>query len=74
MIATMCIYNYIHENHALDKDFRKCNRNPNYVQPYLLDMQDMFLQMCQTHQLHHLVIYKWIKIHDDIARAIFFSR
>jgi hypothetical protein len=29
--ATMCLYNFIHENNANDKDFRKCDRNPDYV-------------------------------------------
>jgi hypothetical protein len=29
--ATMCLHNYIQENHALDLDFVKCDRNPDYV-------------------------------------------
>jgi hypothetical protein len=29
--ATMCLHNFICENNANDKDFRKCDRNPNYV-------------------------------------------
>jgi hypothetical protein len=29
--ATMCLHNFIRENQALDKDFRKCDRNPDYV-------------------------------------------
>lgn len=58
MIATMCIHNYIHENHALDKDyFRKCDQNiptmSNISTPSSNDLQ-------------------MDKFHDDIARAIFF--
>jgi hypothetical protein len=29
--ATMCLRNFIHENHALDKDFHRCDRDPDYV-------------------------------------------
>ena len=29
--ATMCLHNFIRENHAQDKDFQKCERNPDYV-------------------------------------------
>ena len=29
--ATMCLHNFIHENHALDRHFRRCDRNPDYV-------------------------------------------
>jgi hypothetical protein len=29
--ATMCLHNYIRENHVVDRDFQKCDRNPNYV-------------------------------------------
>ena len=29
--ATMCLHNFIRENHALDKDFYRCDRDPDYV-------------------------------------------
>jgi hypothetical protein len=29
--ATMCLHNYIRENYALDEDFQKCDRDPDYV-------------------------------------------
>jgi hypothetical protein len=29
--ATMCLHNFICENHANDKDFRKYDQNPDYV-------------------------------------------
>ena len=29
--ATMCLHNFIRENHFEDKDFSKCDRNPDYV-------------------------------------------
>lgn len=29
--ATMCLHNFIREKHALDKDFSKCDRNPDYI-------------------------------------------
>ena len=32
----MCLHNYIRENHALDKDFVKCDQNLDYV-PTILE-------------------------------------
>ncbi|XP_025806834.1 protein ALP1-like [Panicum hallii] len=29
--ATICLHNYIRENYALDEDFQKCDRDPDYV-------------------------------------------
>jgi hypothetical protein len=29
--ATMYLHNYIHENHALDRSFVKCDQNRDYV-------------------------------------------
>jgi hypothetical protein len=29
--ATMCLHNFIREDHAQDKEFRKCDRNPDYM-------------------------------------------
>ena len=30
-VATMCLHNFIHENHSEDKHFSKCDHNRNYV-------------------------------------------
>jgi hypothetical protein len=29
--ATMCIHNFIRENHTLDRYFRRCDRDPEYM-------------------------------------------
>ncbi|KAK3150817.1 hypothetical protein QOZ80_3AG0238170 [Eleusine coracana subsp. coracana] len=29
--ATMCLHNFIRENHALDRHFRRCDRDPEYI-------------------------------------------
>jgi hypothetical protein len=29
--ATMCLHNFIRENHALDRHFRRCDRDPDYM-------------------------------------------
>ena len=29
--ATMCLHNFIRENNALDRHFRKCDEDPDYV-------------------------------------------
>jgi hypothetical protein len=29
--TTMCLHNFIRENHALDRHFRRCDRDPDYM-------------------------------------------
>jgi len=29
--ATMCLHNYIRETNVVDRDFHKCDRNPDYI-------------------------------------------
>jgi hypothetical protein len=29
--ATMCLHNFIRENSALDEDFQRCDRDPDYI-------------------------------------------
>jgi hypothetical protein len=31
VVATMCLYNFIHENHTLDRHFHRCDRDPDYM-------------------------------------------
>jgi hypothetical protein len=31
VVATMCIHNFIRENHALDRHFQRCDRDPEYM-------------------------------------------
>jgi hypothetical protein len=29
--TTMCLHNFIRENHALDRHFRRCDQDPDYM-------------------------------------------
>jgi hypothetical protein len=31
VVATMCFHNFIRENHAIDRHFRRCDRDPDYM-------------------------------------------
>jgi hypothetical protein len=35
--AIMCLHNFIHKNHALDRHFRRCDQDPDYM-PTILHM------------------------------------
>lgn len=37
--ATMCLRNFIRENHALDRHFRRCDKDPDYVPMIPQDVQ-----------------------------------
>jgi hypothetical protein len=73
--ATMCLHNYIRENHALDLDFVKCDRNPDYV-PTIPDRYARFQPSqnasdTSTTQSNDRTMDRF---RDDIARAVFLSR
>jgi hypothetical protein len=59
--ATMYLYNFIRENHSKDKDFSKCDQNPDYVPTIHLRMENILLHTIKvTHQLRNLMIGIWI--------------
>jgi hypothetical protein len=61
--ATMCIHNFIRKNHALDKHFRRCDRDTEYMPTYLylIGMQDMHhLKMHPATPLPQQMTYLWI--------------
>src|SRR5207244_3722785 len=73
--ATMCLHNYIRENHALDKDFVKCDRNPDYV-PTIPSRYTRHLPSQNASDTSTPLSNdrNMDKFRDDIARAIFLSR
>jgi hypothetical protein len=69
------LHNYIRENHALDLDFVKCDRNPDYV-PTIPDRYARFQPSqnasdTSTTQSNDRTMDRF---RDDIARAVFLSR
>ena len=72
MIAPMCIHNYIHENHVLDKDFHKCDRKSQLCATipsrYARHLSSN-VSNTSTPSSNDLQMYKF---YDDIARAVLF--
>ncbi|WVZ77678.1 hypothetical protein U9M48_025518 [Paspalum notatum var. saurae] len=67
--ATMCLHNYIRENHEEDKDFHRCDRNPNYVPTIPVryrNSSDTLTPYSNDRTMD--------RFRDDIAKAIFLSR
>jgi hypothetical protein len=55
--ATMCLHNFIRENHAEDKHFLKCDRNPDYNPLYLKDIEGIvFLKLLEIHRVWQMMI------------------
>jgi len=73
--GTMCLHNYIRENHALDKDFRKCDRNPDYV-PIIPERYAAHHppRSASDSSTRHSNDRSMDRFRDDIAKAIFLSR
>jgi hypothetical protein len=73
--ATMRLHNFIHENHALDKDFRKCDRNPDYVPTipsrYRRQRISQALRDSSTAEVDDRTMDRF---RDDLASTIFISR
>ncbi|WVZ59522.1 hypothetical protein U9M48_009648 [Paspalum notatum var. saurae] len=73
--ATMCLHNYIRENHQQDKDFQKCDRNIDYV-PTIPSRygRNLSSQNSSDTSTSHANDRTMDKFRDDIAREIFLSR
>jgi hypothetical protein len=72
--ATMCLHNFIRENHSEDKDFSKCDRNPNYVSTIPRRYRkDFGLRRGDTSTLESND-RNMDKFGDDLAWAIYLSR
>jgi len=70
--ATMCLHNYIRETNVVDRDFHKCDRNPDYI-PTIpsryarhSNPSDRSTTASNDRNMD--------RFRDDIARAIFLSR
>jgi hypothetical protein len=73
--ATMCLHNFIRENHSEDKDFSKCDRNPDCVptipQRYGKHFASHIEGDTSTSESNDRNMDKF---RDDLARAIYLSR
>jgi hypothetical protein len=73
--ATMCLHNFSRENHAEDKHFLKCDRNPDYI--------PTIPKRHRRHRISQAVggtssvaddDRMMDRFRDDLARAIYISR
>nr|XP_034584533.1 uncharacterized protein LOC117847427 [Setaria viridis] len=73
--ATMCLHNFIRENNAQDKHFRKCDRNLDYVPTipsrYARHLPSQNARDTSTSESNDRAMDRF---RDDLARAIFLSR
>ena len=71
--ATMCLHNFIRENHALDMDFSRCDRDPNYV-PTIPTRYRQLSQNALDASTSQTNDTSMDFFRDDLARAITLSR
>ena len=73
--ATMCLHNYIRENHALDNDFLKCDRDPDYVPtiPTRYKKRDVIGNASDV-DTPHANNSDMDRFRDDLARQMTLSR
>ena len=73
--ATMCLHNFICESHALDRHFRRCDRDPNYVptipQRYVRHAPSRNASDVSTSDANDMTMDRF---RDDLAQAILQSR
>ncbi|WVZ62967.1 hypothetical protein U9M48_012653 [Paspalum notatum var. saurae] len=72
--ATMCLYNFIRENHALDEDFVRCDRDPDYVPTIPTRYRNQGLSQSSLDGTSHANDRTMDRFRDDLAWAIRFSR
>jgi hypothetical protein len=70
--ATMCLHNYIRETNVVDRDFHKCDRNPDYI-PNIPSRYARHSNPSDTSTTASND-RNMDRFRDDIARAIFLSR
>jgi hypothetical protein len=75
VVATMCLHNFIHENHAQDREFRKCNKNPDYMPTIPSRYRKHYISHDAGDTSHTETDDLGMdRFRDDIARAILLSR
>lgn len=73
--ATMCLHNFIRENHTQDKHFLKCDRNPDYEPTIPSRYRKHYIPQTAGDTSNSERDDRTMdKFRDDIARAIFLSR
>jgi hypothetical protein len=71
--AIICLRNFIRENHAHDKDFRKCDRNLIMCPLYLQDIGNIIFPKTQEIQsIRNLMIAPWINSEMILRGPSFF--
>jgi hypothetical protein len=73
--ATMCLHNFIRENHAEDKHFLKCDRNPDYVPTIPKRYRSHRISQAHGDTSSAEADDRMMdRFRDDFARAIYISR
>jgi hypothetical protein len=72
--ATMCLHNYIRENYALDEDFQKCDRDPDYVPTIPTRYRRHVPQNVSDTSTIAYSSRNMNRFRDDLARAIWEAR
>jgi hypothetical protein len=76
VVATRCLDNFIRENHALDRHFRRCDHDTEYMPTYLylIGMQGMHHLKMHLTNLPPRQMTSMDRTHDDLVGAILHSR
>jgi hypothetical protein len=73
--ATMCLHNFIRENHAEDKHFLKCDRNSDYIPTIPKRYRSHRIFQAHGDTLSAEADDRMMdRFRDDLARAIYISR
>jgi hypothetical protein len=69
--VTMCLHNFIRENHAQDKEFRKCDRNPDYMPTIPSRYGKHYISRDAGDTCHTETVDRGMdRFRDELARAI----
>jgi hypothetical protein len=72
--TTMSLHNFIRENDALDEDFERCDRDPDYVPTIPTRYRRHVPQDALDTSTPGASTRNMNRFHDDLAKAIWQSR
>jgi hypothetical protein len=72
--ATMCLRNFIRENSALDEDFQRCDRDPDYISTIPAHYRRHVPQNASDTSTIGSSNRNMNRFRDDVAKALWESR
>jgi hypothetical protein len=72
--ATMCLHNFIRGNSALDEDFQRCDRDPNYISTIPVRYRRHVPQNASDTSTIGSSNRNMNRFRDDVAKALWESR